>query len=122
MFRHALLREAVYQMQLPGDRARVHAHAFAALRDLSHGGPPEMPPLGPAGSASFKPHRPDAQALDLARAAAAALKTGDRDAEAMAMRNSLAGRAGHLRFSMSWLKPSRSSAGRGSPRGSHRPR
>ena len=28
-FRHALLRDAAYQLQLPGDRARLHGLAFA---------------------------------------------------------------------------------------------
>ena len=29
LFRHALLREAAYQLQLPTDRARLHALALA---------------------------------------------------------------------------------------------
>ncbi|KAF0240456.1 MAG: hypothetical protein FD180_4929, partial [Planctomycetota bacterium] len=34
LFRHALLRDAAYQLQLPGDRARLHALAFAVIEDL----------------------------------------------------------------------------------------
>jgi tetratricopeptide (TPR) repeat protein len=42
LFRHALLRDAAYQLQLPGDRARLHALAFAAVEALA-GGPAPLP-------------------------------------------------------------------------------
>jgi hypothetical protein len=45
LFRHALLRESVYRIQLPGERARLHAHAFVALRVATGDGPPAMPSL-----------------------------------------------------------------------------
>ena len=38
LFRHALLRDAAYQLQLPGDRARLHAVAFEAIEELAGGG------------------------------------------------------------------------------------
>lgn len=34
LFRHALLRDAAYQLQLPGDRARLHALAIAAIESV----------------------------------------------------------------------------------------
>ncbi len=40
MFRHALVREAAYQLQLPGDRARLHELAADALEAI-HGAPAE---------------------------------------------------------------------------------
>jgi hypothetical protein len=44
-FRHALLRDAAYQLQLPGDRASLHALALEAMEGLSGGPPPAPPPL-----------------------------------------------------------------------------
>ena len=40
LFRHALMREAAYQLQLPGDRARLHELAADALEAL-YGAPAE---------------------------------------------------------------------------------
>lgn len=37
LFRHALLRDAAYQLQLPGERARLHALAVDVLEDLAGG-------------------------------------------------------------------------------------
>ncbi|KAF0247056.1 MAG: hypothetical protein FD180_173, partial [Planctomycetota bacterium] len=34
LFRHALLRDAAYQLQLPGDRARLHGIALRAIEAL----------------------------------------------------------------------------------------
>ncbi|KAF0241532.1 MAG: hypothetical protein FD180_4389 [Planctomycetota bacterium] len=34
VFRHTLLRDAAYQLQLPGDRARLHGLAFAVMEAL----------------------------------------------------------------------------------------
>lgn len=39
LFRHALLRDAAYQLQLPGDRVRLHALAVQSLEDLSAANP-----------------------------------------------------------------------------------
>ena len=33
-FRHALTRDAAYQLQLPGDRAKLHALAFHLIESL----------------------------------------------------------------------------------------
>jgi tetratricopeptide (TPR) repeat protein len=63
LFRHAVLRDAAYQLQLPGDRARLHALAFALMEDLFGGRPPEYPPEG---SRRGRFHRSDPHALDLA--------------------------------------------------------
>ena len=40
LFRHALLRDAAYQLQLPADRARLHALAFEIFEGLLGGRPP----------------------------------------------------------------------------------
>ncbi|KAF0245292.1 MAG: hypothetical protein FD180_1697 [Planctomycetota bacterium] len=45
LFRHALLRDAAYQLQLPGDRARLHGLAFEVIEALAGGRPPEPPAL-----------------------------------------------------------------------------
>lgn len=37
LFRHAVLRDAAYQLQLPGERARLHALAVTVLEDLAAG-------------------------------------------------------------------------------------
>lgn len=39
LFRHAVLRDAAYQLQLPIERARLHAAAFAALADTTPAAP-----------------------------------------------------------------------------------
>lgn len=57
LFRHALLRDAAYQLQLPRDRARLHGFAFAALEESFGGRPPAPPPLD-ASSASLLPSHP----------------------------------------------------------------
>ena len=45
LFRHALLREGAYQLQLPSDRSRLHALAFEIIEGLL--GPlPQPPELG----------------------------------------------------------------------------
>ncbi|CAG0991313.1 hypothetical protein PLCT2_02486 [Planctomycetaceae bacterium] len=36
LFRHALMRDAAYQLQLPGDRAMLHVPAFSILEPI-HG-------------------------------------------------------------------------------------
>ncbi|MBI2920950.1 MAG: hypothetical protein HYY18_07685 [Planctomycetes bacterium] len=44
LFRHALLRDAAYQLQLPRDRERLHALALEAIEALAGG--PGDPPRG----------------------------------------------------------------------------
>ena len=73
LFRHALLRDAAYQLQLPGDRARLHGLAFAILQDICNGPPPEPSRLGDSKGAPFSPHPADPFAEDLAAHARAAL-------------------------------------------------
>ncbi|MCC6739530.1 MAG: tetratricopeptide repeat protein [Planctomycetia bacterium] len=41
LFRHALLRDAAYQLQMPAERARLHAEAFAVIERLCGGRAPE---------------------------------------------------------------------------------
>lgn len=61
LFRHALLREVAYRLQLPGDRARAHARALAAMEELSGGRPREESLARP-----MVPHATDAFAAELA--------------------------------------------------------
>lgn len=63
LFRHALLRDAAYQLQLPSDRARLHGLAFAILEDLAGGIRPVA--LGPPPS-QLEPHPTDPFAEELA--------------------------------------------------------
>ncbi|MBK8205740.1 MAG: tetratricopeptide repeat protein [Planctomycetes bacterium] len=42
LFRHALLRDAAYTLQMPGDRERLHASALAILETLSGGESPAL--------------------------------------------------------------------------------
>jgi tetratricopeptide (TPR) repeat protein len=66
LFRHALLRDAAYQLQLPGDRARLHALALEIIEALSAGDGAAL----------------DALALDLAdHAGQAAEGAGEKQAE-----------------------------------------
>jgi tetratricopeptide (TPR) repeat protein len=65
-FRHALLREAAYQLQLPADRARLHELAFEVIEALSGGRPPEAPPLGTPGHLEDPPLVSDVFAEELA--------------------------------------------------------
>jgi len=66
LFRHALLRDAAYQLQLPGDRARLHGLAFALIEDLFGGRPPELRLLAAGEEAPFAPHATDAFGRELA--------------------------------------------------------
>lgn len=72
LFRHALLREAAYQLQMPGDRARLHGLAVAVIEEAGGGRPPEPTPLDAIVTANFVPHPTDAAAEDLAAHAHAA--------------------------------------------------
>jgi len=67
LFRHALLRDAAYQLQLPGGRTRLHGLAFEAIEAMAGGRPAELSPLGEAAPAPFREHATDAFAEDLAR-------------------------------------------------------
>ncbi|MCC6738955.1 MAG: hypothetical protein IT452_07900 [Planctomycetia bacterium] len=65
MFRHAVLRDAAYQLQLPRDRARAHALAFEAIEELC-GGRPGDAPLDSTSHSSFCAHPTDPFAEGLA--------------------------------------------------------
>jgi tetratricopeptide (TPR) repeat protein len=66
LFRHALLRDAAYQLQLPSDRAKLHALAFETIEAIHGGRAPDPPPLDGAIDAPFKPHPIDECAEELA--------------------------------------------------------
>lgn len=65
LFRHALLREAAYELQPPGERARLHALAFEAA-ERAHGGEAPDPGEPVPGSTAIKPHPTDPIAFELA--------------------------------------------------------
>ena len=74
LFRHALLRDAAYQLQLPGDRARLHGLALFLIENHFGGRPQPLPPLGPVEGEVFRPEATDAVAEELARHARRALE------------------------------------------------
>ncbi|KAF0240454.1 MAG: hypothetical protein FD180_4927 [Planctomycetota bacterium] len=82
LFRHALLRDAAYQLQLPGDRARLHGLAFEVIEALAGGRPPEPPPLEPYG-AGTSPLPGDAFALELSEHARLAQDASGADGSPM---------------------------------------
>lgn len=66
LFRHALVRDAAYELQPPTDRARLHALALELL-ELLHGGPAHDPGPPTLGGLQLPPAHPtDAVVLDLA--------------------------------------------------------
>lgn len=66
IFRHAVVRDAAYQLMPPGDRALLHHEALLHL-EATHGGrPPELPPIDPAVNARAPAHSTDAIAHELA--------------------------------------------------------
>ncbi|MCZ7607449.1 MAG: tetratricopeptide repeat protein [Planctomycetota bacterium] len=66
LFRHALLRDAAYQMQLPGERARLHDLSARLLEALFGGRPPLPPDLLARPAMKPQPHPTDAIAEELA--------------------------------------------------------
>jgi tetratricopeptide (TPR) repeat protein len=66
LFRHALLRDAAYQLQLPGDRAHLHRFAFDLIETLAGGRPPGPVPDRDGIVADTPPHASDSWARDLA--------------------------------------------------------
>jgi tetratricopeptide (TPR) repeat protein len=64
LFRHVLLREVAYQIQLPGDRAKLHALALRLLQDLLE--TPPLPAPDSFGDRQFQPHAMDGAAEELA--------------------------------------------------------
>jgi len=77
LFRHALLRDAAYQLQLPGDRARLHGLAFAVIEALCGGRAPEPPSLENRSVREIPPWAGDGSAFELAEQARLAAEGGD---------------------------------------------
>ncbi|MBX3460060.1 MAG: tetratricopeptide repeat protein [Planctomycetes bacterium] len=74
LFRHALLRDAAYELQMPADRAQMHALIVAIFESL-FGGRPAAPATALTGAASFAPSPLDRESAELAQHAAQALAT-----------------------------------------------
>ncbi len=75
VFRHALLRDAAYQLQLPGERAQLHGLTLEIVEELFGGRPPQVP-LKSGSQSAFRAHAIDPFAMELARHAHAALEAG----------------------------------------------
>lgn len=81
LFRHALLRDAAYQLQVPSDRARLHALALVIVEHVLGGAP--APPANPFEDI-MPPHATDVAAAELAfhaRQAAGAGLTAEEAAQ-----------------------------------------
>ncbi|MBE7493258.1 MAG: tetratricopeptide repeat protein [Planctomycetes bacterium] len=74
LFRHALLRDAAYEMQLPTDRARLHELAFFLIEQAFGGRAPEPPSLDAIDPPKLEPHPTDPVAAELAEHARLALQ------------------------------------------------
>jgi hypothetical protein len=117
-FKHALLREAAYQLQLPGERGRLHACALGALEDFFGGRPGFISIDEGTGWRKFEPHPSDTSAADLAHHAHHA------DVAEEAVRRLYLGRAAevsrlrhrHLESASFWLEVADTSEGRESCR------
>lgn len=66
LFRHALLRDAAYELQLPSDRARLHELSFHLIEQAFGGRAPEPPPLNAVNPPTVEPHSTDTVAAELA--------------------------------------------------------
>jgi tetratricopeptide (TPR) repeat protein len=66
VFRHAILRDAAYQLQLPGDRGRLHGLALEVIEKLAGGRPPDPARRDSGDEDSFRPHATDPFAQELA--------------------------------------------------------
>jgi tetratricopeptide (TPR) repeat protein len=80
LFRHALMRDAAYQLQLPRDRAPLHALAFAVIEELAGGPAPEPVTLARFPELDSSAHATDTLAHELAehaQGAAVAAEPGD---------------------------------------------
>ena len=66
LFRHALMRDAAYELQLPRERAQLHQKAFELI-EQAYGGPaPEPGPVTISPSPSYVLHAVDGVAAELA--------------------------------------------------------
>ncbi|NUN48828.1 MAG: tetratricopeptide repeat protein [Candidatus Brocadiae bacterium] len=72
LFRHAVLRDAAYQLQIPGARAALHALAFTLIESLLGGRPPAETRGRRGAEPPWQPHPTDLFAEELAGHAALA--------------------------------------------------
>ncbi|MBP9891388.1 MAG: tetratricopeptide repeat protein [Planctomycetes bacterium] len=93
LFRHALLRDAAYQLQLPADRAALHALALEIIEGLYGGRALQIPVADEPGTAEAWHHPTDAAALELARHAAAAMRLSPCFEHLLALRRHYLSRA-----------------------------
>ncbi|MCZ7607417.1 MAG: tetratricopeptide repeat protein [Planctomycetota bacterium] len=75
LFRHALLRDAAYEMQLPSDRAKLHELAFYLIEQAFGGRAPEPPALDAVDPPKLEPHATDLVAHELAHHARLGTRT-----------------------------------------------
>ncbi|MBE7491775.1 MAG: tetratricopeptide repeat protein [Planctomycetes bacterium] len=66
LFRHALLRDAAYDLQTPSDRAALHELAFHLIEQAFGGRAPEPPPLDALDPPPCAPHGTDIVSAELA--------------------------------------------------------
>jgi tetratricopeptide (TPR) repeat protein len=85
LFRHALMREVAYGLQLPGDRARLHELAMQLI-EQSLGGEPPGPVEDERGELTCRPLPVDTLAAELAEHARLALEADPSAKHAMARR------------------------------------
>lgn len=97
LFRHALLRDAAYELQVPGERARLHELALRLI-EQAYGGPAPEPATLFQPDPNAPSHPLDPMAHELAAHALAAMQTDTPDTEALsgAHRLYLARAAHHL--------------------------
>lgn len=76
LFRHALLRDAAYELQPPHERAKLHGLALT-LVETACGGRPPMPPLDAPSATRHVAHPTDPFAAELAAHARAAMQQDD---------------------------------------------
>lgn len=82
LFRHALLRDAAYQLQTPGNRAQLHELALYLIENTLGGRAPAAPPILDDQTAAMVPHPTDSISRELALQARQALvEGGPREAE-----------------------------------------
>ena len=78
LFRHALLRDAAYALQLPSNRQRLHLLALQLIEDVLGGRPA---PVSPLSDLPWESHPSDLAAIELAHHAAQAARLDDSFAE-----------------------------------------
>jgi eukaryotic-like serine/threonine-protein kinase len=83
LFRHALVRDAAYGLQLPTDRARLHELAFHILELAFGGRAPDPPILNERTGTAQTPHSTDSVSRELAAHAGLAKESGSSDGPEM---------------------------------------